>query len=266
VAARQQQLYRPDYGRVHGLFVGIGEAYADTTWPRLNNPAREVDAVIAQLQGNDAQWRAAGAAVRLVDREATYDAIHRQLARLEQEAGPDDAVLVYFAGHGARQGDSFGLCAADVRGTIDNGTGYVRRETLTTFLKACRAKHVLVVLDCCHSGAVFDVERGRDVDADDAALPGAHHRQRYSREFLCSAGAGQPAADGADLSPFCARLLQELRQTATPGRDFVAARYLAGRIGEAMDAARGRCGMQLPAFQQRAADPGSFVFRLAAAK
>jgi hypothetical protein len=264
-AARQAATYRPDYARVHGLFVAIGEAYAGSGWQPLANPVREVDAVVAQLQANDPMWRAPGAVATLRDREATYDSIRAQLERLVAEAEPDDAVLVYFAGHGARQGDSFGLCTADVRGAIENGTGYLRRETLTTFLKRCAAKHVLVVLDCCHSGAVFDVERGRSVDEERAAA-GAHHRRRFSREFLCSAGADQPAADGAGLSPFCRLLLEELRRPATAERDFVAARHLAGRIGEAMDLKLARCGMpQLPAFHQGATQQGSFVFRLAAA-
>ncbi|MBL9079930.1 MAG: caspase family protein [Planctomycetes bacterium] len=262
--ARQTTIYRSDYQALRGLFIGIGAAYDGRQWPKLGNPRREIEAVTAQLQRNDPRWAVPGAIVPLLDQDATLESILAQLRRLEQEADEDDAVLVYFAGHGARQDDSFGLVAADARQPIEIGTGYVRRELLTSFLKRCRAKHVLVVLDCCHSGAVFDRFRGRGIEED--TQPGSHRMRRFSREFLCSAGAGQPAADGADLSPFCAALLHELRQPATADRPYVAACHLAGRIGEAMERAGKRGGMQLPEFQPDVRDGGSFVFRLAAAK
>jgi hypothetical protein len=266
LAVRQATNYRPDYAHVHGLFIGIGAAYAGTGWPSLANPVREVDAVIERLQANDPMWKVSGAVVRLCDQDATWQNIVAQLSRLRQEAEPEDAVLIYFAGHGTREEDSFGLCAADVERGIGNGTGYLRRDTLTSFAKACPAKHVLFVLDCCHSGAVFEVDRGRAVEAE-GVRPGSHHRQRFSREFLCSAGAGQAAADGEGLSPFCRLLLDELGQPATTQRNFVAARHLAGRIGEAMDLRVARCGtQQVPGFHQDAAEAGSFVFLLAPAK
>ncbi|MBL8729205.1 MAG: protein kinase [Planctomycetes bacterium] len=263
IRERQVRVYRPDYEGVHGLFIGIGKAYGRTDWPVLTNPPREVEAVVAQLRRNDEQWRVPGAIVTLPEHEATFEAILGQLERLER-VGEEDAVLIYFAGHGARDEDSFGLVAADAQGTIVKGTGYVRRELLTSFTKRCRAKHVLIVLDCCHSGAVFDIGRGtgRDPEADAGPSPGAHRRQRFSREFLCSAGAGQPASDGAELSPFCLQLLAELGRPADPDRAYVAACHLAGRIGEAMEAGGRRGGMQLPAFQQNVRDQGSFVFRL----
>ncbi|MBX3461964.1 MAG: caspase family protein [Planctomycetes bacterium] len=256
--------FQPGYARVHGLFIAIGQAYDGRDWSRLQNPVREVDAVVARLQANDPQWQRPGAVVRLPERDATWEAIFGQLQRLEKEAEPEDAVLVYFAGHGARDGDDFALCAADVTGPIARAQGYLRREILTNFTKRCRAKHVLVVLDCCHSGAVFDHARGRDVA--DEALPGSHHTTRSSREFLCSAGADQGAADGLTLSPFCERLLGELGQPATAERDWIAARHLAGRIAEGMDLRRARVGLQQETrFRGDGGGAGSFVFRLAPA-
>lgn len=256
--------FGPEYRRVHGLFVAIGPGYAGTRLPPLQNPGREVEQVIAQLRTNDPMWAEPGAIRVLADREATATAILGELQRLQQEARREDAVLLYFAGHGERRGLTFGFAAADAAGTVDNGPGYVRREVIHTFLRECHAKHVLVVLDCCHSGAVLDAglfapRRGRSPDDRDA-LAGARHRQRFSREVLCSARAHQTASDGTDLSPFCRHLLDQLRQPASAARPFVAARFLSSRIEEAMDQG---LVLQEPTFRQVAEQEGSFVFRLA---
>ena len=266
--ARYQETYGPDYARLHGLFIAIGPGYEGTALRKLENPVREVTAVAAQLRANDPMWSAPGAIKMLVDKEATFAAIQGELRRLAAEAAKEDAVLVYFSGHGESRGHSFGLCAQDVRGSLEDGTGYLRREVLHTFLEDCKSKHVLVVLDCCHSGSVFETgtigaSKGRVIDDRDAN-PGAHHRRNFSREFLCSAAANQQASDGHGLSPFCELLLQQLRQPATDDRQYIAARYLSGHVEEAMDQRLSRHGaMQVPKFRQLSEQQGSFVFHLA---
>lgn len=267
VHAGYTRVYKPAYERMHGLFVAIGDGYTGTDWQKLRNPVREVDAVIAQLRANDPLWAVDGAAVALRDRQATHAAIQGELKRLVTTAGEDDGVLVYFSGHGTSKGHTFGLCAADVKGGVEGGTGYLRREELHTFLDDCRAKHVLVVLDCCHSASVMvagtiGAKRGRPGDEGDA-MPGAHHLTAYSREFLCSAAANQKAADGDTMSPFCTLLLDKLREPATAQRSYVAARFLSARIEESMDQTRATLGaMQVPKFKEMSEQQGSFLFRL----
>ncbi len=137
-------------------------------------------------------------------------------------------------------------------------------QEIATFLGACPAKHVLVVLDCCHSGAVFEFAARRGRAAQESEPVAAHHRRRFSREFLCSSGAAQEASDGHGMSPFCALVLAELRRPATAERPWVAARYLGAHVEEAMDQRIARFGTrQLPSFCQTAKDAGSFVFLLA---
>lgn len=256
--------YGSGYDRVHGVFVAIGEGYAGTGWPELANPVAEVRAVIAQLCANDSRWLAAGAIKPLFDRDATESAIRGELARLVAEAKAEDAVLFYFAGHGAKRGDSFGLCAQDVRKDVVTGNGYLRREELTTFAKDCPAKHVLFVLDCCHSAAVFDdVPGGRGHDPEPVSGPGDHLTTRYSREFLCSAGAHQAASDGNVHSPFCEVLLEQLKQPACERTPYIGAAYLASDVAKAMDRQRAR--FQTPKYEQMGSTEGTFVFRLAPA-
>ncbi len=265
---RYTREFSAEYGNVHGLFVGIGN-YRGTGMRDLANPVREIEAVAAQLQANDPAWRRNGGPVLLRDADATDGAIRRELQRL-RGVGTDDAVLVWFAGHGVRQGRSFGFCARDMRGPLEGGSGYLRSAEIWTFLDECPAKHVLVVLDCCHSGAVLDEEatairRGRAVGEQDVVA--GHHRRRFSREFLCSSNATQEASDGVSLSPFCSLVLEELRRPASRERPYVVGRFLSSRVEEGMDHRLARFGVQQTArFAQTASDAGSFVFLLAPGK
>lgn len=263
---RYHTKYGPDYARLFGLFIGIGKGYASTPYSVLTNPVPEVTAVSEQLRSNDPQWAAPGAIKVLPDADATLSNIFNELDRIQNEAAAEDGVLIYFSGHGVRSGQSFGLCAKDVSGSVENGTGFLRREVLNTYLDRIKAKHVLVILDCCHSGAVFDVgtvgkSRGRPLQAG-RDVPGAQHRGHFSREYLCSAGATQEASDGIAMSPFCQFLLEQLRQPASATNQYKVARFLSSHIAEAMDQ-RVRVGaLQMPRFRQMDDQQGSFVFKL----
>lgn len=266
---RYHETYGPDYERTHGLFIAIGQGYDGVHWRKLVNPVREVEEVAAQLRANDPEaWDRPGAITVLLDGAATWKAVKDQFDRIEREARKEDAVLVYFSGHGENRGESFGLCLQDVTGTIENGTGYIDREMLKSFVRKCKAKHVLVVLDCCHSAAVFETGTiGAPKGGGERRVqPGEHHRMRFSREFLCSAAANEEASDGHGLSPFCKLLLARLREPSTPERRYVAACFLAPHIQEAMDHNFRMGSLQVPKFRQMSAQEGSFVFLLAPAK
>lgn len=262
-----RKVYKPAYDRVHGLFVGIGKGYAGKSFAALRNPATEVADVVARLQANDEAWRRQDAIRLLADEAATWPAIDAELDRLVREAGEDDGVLFYFAGHGESDNFEFGLVAADVGGpNIQNDKGYLRRTRLQKFAAECRAKHVLMILDCCHAGGVFDAERGRNPDAPTRRAPGAQHLQGWSREFLCSAGASQRARDGVTRSPFCQSLLDQFDAEAAAGADHVAAKYLGALIARRMDARGGGMKLQEPELLKTGHQQGSFVFRLAPPK
>lgn len=258
--------YSSSYDRLHGLFIAIGEGYDGKEWPKLANPRKEVERITAQLRANDEAWNREGAIIVLPDEQATEARIRAELARL-LKVGEDDAVMVWFAGHGAKNGRSFALCAAGACGDVGGGgTGFIRSEELLNFSDRCAAKHVLLVLDCCHSGSVFESAslgkaRGRDGEAID--LPGAAYRRNFSREFLCSAGSKQKAYEGENLSPFCKAVLEQIQQRATADRQFVVARFLATCVEQKMTAGSS-CfdAMQTPRFKAIEDQEGSFVFML----
>jgi len=255
--------YPARYDDLHGLFVGIGKAYAGSSLGALRNPVREIEEVGNFLIANDDQWKRPGAIQRLPDEQATFAAIDAQLVRLETEAGENDAVLIWFAGHGVAVGEyDFAMVAADAQGDIHNGTGFLRRARLLRFLEQCRAKHVLVVLDCCHAGAVSPLLRGRDPEAPTTPTVLARHLEGWSREILCSCGSEQQARDGTRLSPFCETLLAALREEAGKGQDHYATKYLAPEVAKRLAAIGLDQRLQEPRLVINGQQSGSFVFRL----
>ncbi len=92
------------------------------------------------------------------DRLPTFGNIHSWLGTWLSRPGPDDLVLVYFAGHGQELHDQALLAPADATLESLPVTGisiqYIRGK-----LDSCRAAQKVLILDACHSGA------GRNVAA-----------------------------------------------------------------------------------------------------
>jgi hypothetical protein len=131
-----------------------------------------------------------------------------------------DSVFVFFAGHGdARTANDHtraviwphDVKVADGQGVVGNTLKLV---SLIDDLKSCVAVHKLLILDSCHSGAVFKV----------GGLSRSATRYRFDPELfrqdvflaMSSARSFQTAADGDDHSPFTAALLEALHGGIVP--------------------------------------------------
>lgn len=94
----------------------------------------------------------------LRDQQATRAAILAALERLAQEAGPDDRVVIHFAGHGSQVQDQNGDEADGWDETIlpydgrAEGIPDITDDELERILSRLKAKQALIVLDSCHSG------------------------------------------------------------------------------------------------------------------
>ncbi|QTE29607.1 caspase family protein [Pengzhenrongella sicca] len=186
----------PDYGgraMLHALLVGIDD-YPDGT-SSLQGCVADVDAIERLLTLHPSGGSAAQIRV-LRNHEATrqgvVDAFRAQLG----SAGPDDVALFWYSGHGSQQpsadpGDSDAkdetLVLADSR--TEGGRDLVDRElgALITEVSAAGA-HVVVVLDCCHSGSgtrdldrlgIREIPARRDVPAPDPSFGRLPPRQSH---------------------------------------------------------------------------------------
>jgi len=90
------------------------------------------------------------------DRQPTFGNIHAWLGTWLSRPGPDDLVLVYFAGHGREANGQALLAPLDA--TLDSlpVTG-IPIQYIRDLLDRCRAAQKVLILDACHSGAGRDV-------------------------------------------------------------------------------------------------------------
>jgi len=263
-----QERFGERYDKCHALLIGIAEAYRGSGYPELKNPKREVEAVEKKLLENDAaHWAWTGSIKMLREGEADRKAISNELSRLERDPGREDGVLLYFSGHGIRDLHQYFLVPAGTKGPDPNvDEGYLPENRIANFLDKCPAKHVLVVLDCCYSGTLFSesITRGRptkSTQGDGTRSAGQFLRER-ARQII--GAAGQEAADGVGLSPFCRAFLNALTpKPVGPSTDFVFANLLHSHLVTEMAGAKARVGseLQVPVLIQHSGR-GSFVFYL----
>jgi uncharacterized caspase-like protein len=118
----------------------------------------------------------------LLDERATRDAILRAFLKFAEpdRVGPDDRILVFFAGHGhtvgGRRGETGFLVPVD--GAVDNLATLIRWDELTRNAELIPAKHMLFVMDACYGGLALKR------NAPSAATPRfvKSMLQRYTRQ------------------------------------------------------------------------------------
>ena len=236
-------------GRQRAVVIGINylAAHRDTKLGKLDslrnaeNDARAVASILADAYGYRPAGRMFGqnlysskaGDVRVI---AGASATRQELGRvlLNPNLGFDandpltenDSVLVYFSGHGCLKSDgraSSGL--EQTRGfllpvnaetnaqRLENRDSAIDLSAVVSNLAKCPAKHKLLILDCCHSGAVFHLETGTAAVraagtkiGDDLLAKPSFHAMTATRTY-------QVASDGSagdGNSPYTANLLRAL--------------------------------------------------------
>ncbi|MBC7886358.1 MAG: caspase family protein [Ferruginibacter sp.] len=93
----------------------------------------------------------------LVDQEAKKKHITDELDLLAAKTAkePADLVIIYFSGHGSKQGNNYHLICQDTIND-DLSTGIAGSEFVKK-LEAIQCDKLLVLLDCCHSEGMTDI-------------------------------------------------------------------------------------------------------------
>lgn len=202
----------------HAVVIGISE-YADhgaSGWHDLTTAAKDATAI------GDVLEKSYGFKVtRLIDGAATRAAV---IAALDQISllGPNDACLVYFAGHGsyaASSNEGFWI-PCDAHSLVNNRKtveDWVWNSTLTQVVDASQARHLLVIADSCFSGSLF-----RGPASDPAMDPSQDPAYQYYRRALqlparqlLTSGSLEPVPDGGAVnSKFAQQILHYLNDPA----------------------------------------------------
>lgn len=166
----------------------------------------------------------------LLGKSATKAAIEgafgKQFLKDTDRVGPEDSVLIFFAGHGNRETVNDQtlayLCPHDVQTINSKGldeTTCVTIATLLTHLSQCPARHKLFILDSCHSGEIFKFAgrqrslAGYSLDAELFARP-VVQAIAASRGFQTTPDAitrGSATSSQEPHSPFTTALLEALQ-------------------------------------------------------
>lgn len=187
-------------GRNHALVIGNNAYDHVISLDTAVNDARVIARVL------EAGY---GFSVTLLEDVGRYEVLSA-LNELRQQFGPEDRLLIYYAGHGEldRINDRGHWLPVDAE--ADNPANWVSNIAITDMLNAMPAGHVLVIADSCYSGTM---SRGALSLVDPALDPAARaakleqFTERRSRVVMTSGGIAPVLDNGGDGHSVFARAL-----------------------------------------------------------
>lgn len=185
------------------LLIGNG-SFDDPKLESLRGPANDLTALERALTDAESGLFAPGTVNVLRDRSRGEVAL--EIERFFCSAGREDLLLLYYSGHGkvTPQG-GFYFCVRDTISQFLEATA-VSRQNLLGAIQRCRSDRIVLVLDCCHAGALKGAEQ-MPFSVDD--------RGNY---FMYATGAKAVALD-ADLSPFTEVFVEALTRSESDHKD-----------------------------------------------
>ena len=122
--------------------------------------------------------------------------IRRSIARFFADRKRDDLLLLYFSGHGIRngQGQLF-LAANDTEISILEATG-IPSDFITYAMNNSRSQRQLLILDCCNSGAFAHGSKSASAVGKSMGIATAFEGSGFGRVVLTATDATQYAWEG----------------------------------------------------------------------
>lgn len=194
----------------------------------------------------------------LFDAAATQPAITRLVTvQLKKELKPDDNLVLFFAGHGFTYESQIGEDKVETGYIIPVEAGadldqYIKMNSFLEDVSLLPARHVLVILDACHSG--FALGNAMQLHREGAVQYQANLVRNRSRRVVTSARRDERALDGGPVaghSLFTGTLIDGLRNKKADldGNGIVTSSelglYLQQTVGQA---AQARSSQQTPDF------------------
>ena len=170
------------------LLIGNNE-YESDHWPSLKTAVKDVEEIGNVLI---ARYSFKPEHVRII-KNGTRREMLRGFIDLAADAGPNDSVLIYYAGHGEFDKNERGWWVP-VDGM--DSTDYISNEDVLARLRTIKAKHKLLISDSCFSGNLLT--RGAKAEFDLNAPVSGYYREKnrlISAQGL-SSGGNEPVSDG----------------------------------------------------------------------
>ena len=163
------------------LLIGNNE-YESDNWPNLKTAVKDVEEIGNVLI---ARYSFKPEHVRII-KNGTRREMLRGFIDLAADAGPNDSVLIYYAGHGEFDKNERGWWVP-VDGM--DSTDYISNEDVLARLRTIKAKHKLLISDSCFSGNLLT--RGAKAEFDLNAPVSGYYREKnrlISAQGLSSGG------------------------------------------------------------------------------
>jgi formylglycine-generating enzyme required for sulfatase activity len=166
--------------------------YQDASFAKLTGPGKDAEEFAQVLR--DAEL-AAFEDVQVLLNEGESK-IRRSIARFFTDRKRDDLLLLYFSGHGIRngQGQLF-LAANDTESSILEATG-IPADFITYAMNNSRSQRQLLILDCCNSGAFAHGSKSASAVGKSMGIATAFEGSGFGRVVLTATDATQYAWEG----------------------------------------------------------------------
>ena len=141
----------PD-GRHYAILIGSSSFHPRSGLKALRCPEHDVDGMAALL--TSAEFGLFAAADILRFKNQPHHEILPEINVIFHQAQADDLILVYYSGHGELDNkDHLHLATPDTRKAALETTS-IPTERLRRLIDNYRCKRVVLILDCCYSGAI----------------------------------------------------------------------------------------------------------------
>jgi tetratricopeptide (TPR) repeat protein len=151
----QVSLSPPQVPRSYALVVGISKYKNLAAKAQLQFPDRDAADMYSTLISEKAGQFPAENVHELINEKATLDNLKQELETwLPSVTGPNDRVLIYFAGHGFISGGKPYLAPYDVDPAHVGSTAFPMEELGQVIGNRIHGKWKVLLTDACHSGAI----------------------------------------------------------------------------------------------------------------
>lgn len=201
------------FNQSYAVVVGI-DSYASLRWRHLLYAKKDAEAMAQYLKSQGYQ------VTELYNERATRQNILGTFDALERNLGPDDRVLVFFAGHGMNK-----IIGSEQRGYIVPYDGkdfssfisYTELQDASELMKA--ARHQLFIMDACFGGLMM-TRSGPPVSPETPNYI-KEVTSRITRQVMSAGGGSQEVLDSGPNghSVFTNALLEGLSGAADLNRD-----------------------------------------------
>lgn len=193
---------KAENGKFYFLGIGINEyKYHDNLSTPVNDVTKLKELLINQYQFKEENVEC------LFNDKAKIFRIRQLLYEFNNRIEEEDSLVVYFAGHGTLdlQKDGFWIPSDANK---EEYAKYIEYDSIKSFLKKSRAKHILLLSDSCFSNRIFDSTRSAIIPNPSNSANEVQVQQFKSRWALTAGH--ELVEDGKSHSPFAEAIITYL--------------------------------------------------------